>query len=194
MFELIYMFDRCQLQFSAMAVLMYIFIYLFFNRQFAVILFIIFIIELASGIAAYVLKDKIHKQLIEEAHTVIKEYPKDKKAVDDLQKKLQCCGAENYTDWFGNTKWANSTAPNTSVPDSCCKLVPATKVPPHGCGQKISKDTIYMEGCVKKVENIIKKNVLIIGGVAIGIGFAQIIGILFACLLMKGIKHDYEVM
>ncbi|PKK17510.1 CD63 molecule [Columba livia] len=39
-----------------------------------------------------------------------------------------------------------------------------------------------------------KKNILIVAAVALGIAFFEILGIIFACCLMKGIRSGYEVM
>uniref|UniRef100_A0A915DP98 Uncharacterized protein n=1 Tax=Ditylenchus dipsaci TaxID=166011 RepID=A0A915DP98_9BILA len=33
-----------------------------------------------------------------------------------MQSKMQCCGVDNYTDWFYSLQWPN----HRFVPDSCC--------------------------------------------------------------------------
>ncbi|KAI5612129.1 CD63 antigen, partial [Silurus asotus] len=153
---------------------------------FAVLLSIIIIVEIGIAIAAYVYRNKLENLVEKGIKEAIKEYNKDqdiKKELDISQQQFKCCGAVNSTDWAG-------IMPNNSVPDSCCKNV--TK----GCGVNamFNSSKIYTEGCAKAVEALVKQNILWVGIAALVIAFIEILGVVFACTLMKGIRSGYEVM
>ncbi|KAG7221726.1 hypothetical protein INR49_000093 [Caranx melampygus] len=57
-----------------------------------------------------------------------------------------------------------------------------------------SVDKLQEDGCHDAVEAILKKNILWVIVAALVIAFLQIMGIVFACLLMRGIRSGYEVM
>nr|XP_033793593.1 CD63 antigen [Geotrypetes seraphini]XP_033793594.1 CD63 antigen [Geotrypetes seraphini] len=153
---------------------------------FAILLTLIFLVEIAAAIAGYVFKDKVNDFLRTSFKDGMSKYNTSaevKKALDDIQHNFKCCGANNSEEW--------STYPPFNVshgfPDSCC--VNMTK----DCG-KASSPQINKEGCMEKVNAWIKKNVVIIAGVALGIAFFELLGIIFSCCLMKGIRSGYEVM
>ena len=47
--------------------------------------------------------------------------------------QLQCCGAQNYTQWF-NTSWALQQKYRDSVPNSCCPKEYAGTTPNNSTG------------------------------------------------------------
>uniref|UniRef100_A0A8C8GQX9 Tetraspanin n=1 Tax=Oncorhynchus tshawytscha TaxID=74940 RepID=A0A8C8GQX9_ONCTS len=98
---------------------------------------------------------------------------------------LKCCGVTNATDWKGKF----GSVPD-SVPDSCCINVTA------GCGQGAMGDAlkIHQTGCETVVEKLLKKNIMWVIVAALVLAFLQIMGIIFACMLMGGIHSGYEVM
>ena len=51
---------------------------------------------------------------------------------------------------------------------------------------------IYTTGCLDTFEELIGNNVAAVGGVGCGVAFLQFIGIVFACLLARTIKKEYE--
>ncbi|KFR16670.1 Tetraspanin-3, partial [Opisthocomus hoazin] len=70
-------------------------------------------------------------------------------AVDEVQRKLQCCGVQNYTDWLKATAAAwHLSAEKSRVPESCCKEKYS-----H-CGGDISHmEQLFQEGCLRKLED-----------------------------------------
>ncbi|XP_069347940.1 CD63 antigen isoform X3 [Eulemur rufifrons] len=98
-----------------------------------------------------------------------------------FRNKFKCCGAANYTDWENIPSMGKGR-----VPDSCCVNVTV------GCG--INFKEIYTEGCVEKIGGWLRKNVLVVAAAALGIAFVEVLGIVFACCLMKSIRSGYEVM
>ena len=51
---------------------------------------------------------------------------------------------------------------------------------------------INPKGCLNIFSTKIKDNIGVVGGVGIGIGFLQLVGMLFACFLANTIKKEYE--
>ena len=51
---------------------------------------------------------------------------------------------------------------------------------------------INPEGCLDIFRTKIEDNIGVVGGVGIGIGFLQLVGMLFACFLANTIKKEYE--
>ncbi|NXF90300.1 TSN3 protein, partial [Eubucco bourcierii] len=69
--------------------------------------------------------------------------------VDMIQRRLECCGVQNYTDWLKTTalSWHLLTE-NTRVPESCCKERYSDCM-----GDLSHLDQIFQEGCLKKLED-----------------------------------------
>uniref|UniRef100_A0A8V5GVD4 Tetraspanin n=1 Tax=Melopsittacus undulatus TaxID=13146 RepID=A0A8V5GVD4_MELUD len=147
---------------------------------FAVLLSIIFLVEVAAAIAGYVFKDKVRSVLEDRLWDAMNKYGEDKvltERVDELQRRFFCCGANNYTDWSSIERFRV----NNTVPQSCCR-VNSTSSP------------LCPQGCLQSIEAWMKEKILIVAPVALGIAFFEILGIVFACCLMKGIRSGYEVM
>uniref|UniRef100_A0A8C7FTR3 CD63 antigen n=1 Tax=Oncorhynchus kisutch TaxID=8019 RepID=A0A8C7FTR3_ONCKI len=88
------------------------------------------------------------------------------------------------------TEIGNFGPGTNSVPDSCCVNDTA------GCGQGAMEDSskVHQMGCQTVVEELLKKNIMWVIVAALVIAFLQIMGIIFACMLMRGIRSGYEVM
>ncbi|NWW50222.1 TSN3 protein, partial [Pedionomus torquatus] len=71
------------------------------------------------------------------------------RVVDLVQRKLQCCGIQNYTDWLKATaaSW-NLHAKESRVPESCCKEEYS-----HCTGDLGHLEQLFQEGCLKKLED-----------------------------------------
>ncbi|XP_071887906.1 CD63 antigen [Anas platyrhynchos] len=154
---------------------------------FAVLLSIIFLVEIAAAIAGYVFKDKVRSKLEEGLWDTMRKYGQDQpltEAVDKLQQDFHCCGSSNYTDWSSIEQFRA----NDTVPHSCCRINTTT------CNVHPTPATVYEKGCLPAMEAWMKKNILIVAAVALGIAFFEILGIIFTCCLMKGIRSGYEVM
>ncbi|XP_074931877.1 CD63 antigen [Phalacrocorax aristotelis] len=154
---------------------------------FAVLLSIIFLVEIAAAITGYVFKDKIRSEVEQDLWEALHKYGKDQPltvAVDSFQRDFHCCGVNNYTDWAT----IQSFMVNDTVPRSCCRINTTS------CNIHPSPATVYEKGCLQSMESWVKNNIVIVAAVALGIAFFEILGIVFACCLMKGIRSGYEVM
>lgn len=156
---------------------------------FAVLLGIVFILEIAAAIAAHLLQSQLKDLVRKGMNDAIESYPNEgiKKAWDETQKTLKCCGSSNYTDWSRNEFLAH----NSSVPDSCCYEIS------DQCGLaalKKPEPDVYHQGCADAIITGAEKNMMIIIGVAVGLAIIQIVGIIIACLLAAAIRKDYTPM
>ncbi|XP_063865158.1 tetraspanin-9-like isoform X1 [Scylla paramamosain] len=71
---------------------------------------------------------------------------------DEIQLEMNCCGTEDYEDWF-DTTFGNGT----DVPDSCCLLIS------EGCGKGIKNDVtpeddIETQGCLPTIIDDLKRD------------------------------------
>ncbi|XP_037335158.2 CD63 antigen [Pungitius pungitius] len=155
---------------------------------FAIFLFAIIVVEIAAVIVGYVYRDKLSAIVQDSLNDMISGYKNGteefKKGLDHLQKEWKCCGVNSSSDWKNNFGDGNS------VPDSCC-LTPSS-----GCGKGTMTDEakVHQQGCREALEASLKKNILWVIVAALVIAGLQILGIVFSCLLMKGIRSGYEVM
>lgn len=155
---------------------------------FAILLSVIIIVEIAAAIAGYIFRNKISNVVQDSLTEMITKYNNSsaefRKTVDKLQEDLKCCGVNSSSDW------KNFKPNGNSVPDSCCVNVTIN------CGDKTMTDAakVHQEGCHDAVEALLKKNIQWVIVAALVIAFLQIMGIVFSCLLMRGIRSGYEVM
>ncbi|CAG0916382.1 unnamed protein product [Notodromas monacha] len=150
---------------------------------FAVLLGVIFILEISVGIAAYVMKSEIEKDISVRMTKSVEQVKFDtdsilKRSWDVIQTEFKCCGSSNYTDWEKNPTF------QSTYPKSCCGEA--------GTACTASSDTLYRSGCLDKLSDFMKDNITIIGGMGIGIAFIQLIGIVFACRLSNSIQNEYQ--
>lgn len=148
---------------------------------FAFLLGIIFVLEIAAGIGAYVARDQVGDLITDEMEDSMSSYstPGDetiRDAWDLVQHDLQCCGTNGSDSW---------TDRGVAIPESCCKTEQS------GC--TAVEANMYPDGCLDKFIKWVVANIIIIGGVGIGLSFVQIVGIFLSCCLARSIKKEYQV-
>lgn len=156
------------------------------TMSFAILLAVIFILMIAGGIAAYVLRNEIEDEVVTVLTEAEKKYSKSPDVTqtwDKLQREFSCCGVQSYLEW----KELNLT---TVFPQSCCKREDAADCSHES---KIPESAIKKTPCEKAFINWLKNKVAIIGGVGIGLAFVMVVGVLFACCLARAIRKEYEV-
>ncbi|KAJ8913858.1 hypothetical protein NQ315_003767, partial [Exocentrus adspersus] len=136
---------------------------------FAGLLLIIFIVELAVGIAAAVYKNDFHNALNGTLRNTMDNYSNapDKIAWDNIQQKFMCCGVEGPSDW-------KTRGQQQVIPLSCCHAHEET-------GNEIDNDCVnngvgkysYKIGCYEKLKLQINSNATVLIGVGIGIAFIE---------------------
>lgn len=139
---------------------------------FAVLLGIIFILEIVAGAVGFAYKSKVEKKATDALNRAKSNYDKEKGAKAFLnwaQQRFKCCEKVNSTE----------NCPKGEV-KSCYK------------GENCN-GTKYTGDCKQGFIDFVENNLVVIGAVALAIAFVQILGIIFACCLMKAIKGEYEV-
>ncbi|XP_011629543.1 CD63 antigen-like [Pogonomyrmex barbatus] len=94
-----------------------------------------------------------------------------KELVDGIQDTLECCGVTGPSDF--------NTIHHMSIPGSCCGLKEET----------CPESDAYQQGCAEALEDFFKSACKILGGIALGIAAAELIGIIFALCLANSIKN-----
>lgn len=118
-----------------------------------------------------------------------------RKAIDRIQEKSECCGAESYTDWF-DSRW-NKQRQNVSygrfrnsVPRSCC-LLNVTHL--ATCGDDLDTETkpgyefVYTRGCLH-LEVYLEQHLDSMVWIGVAIFVIQVVAILFTCCLRRAVK------
>jgi CD63 antigen len=156
----------------------------------------IMLLQFAGGIAALVQKNQVENWVQQNFQMYVSNYTTDtisKDLVDQFQKEEKCCGATNYTDYKDPLSKENPI----TVPSSCCiNNTPCNRTQEYlseHCtkDKKDSQCPIYTEGCQSHLTDILEVAIAAAGGAAIGLAFFELIGVLFACYLARGIRNGY---
>ncbi|XP_041567559.1 CD63 antigen [Taeniopygia guttata] len=154
---------------------------------FAVLLSLIFLVQLAAAVTGYVFRHKVHGLVEEGLWRALRSYEEDaalRATLDSFQQELSCCGVNNYTDWAS----VGSFGANDSVPSSCCRQ------PSAACNLHPTPATVFAKGCLPSLEAWVRRNLVVLAAVALGVAFFEVLGVVFSCCLMRGIRSGYEVM
>lgn len=140
---------------------------------FAVSLSLILIMEMAAGIAAYALQDKVKGVLQDKINYTMHQYETNEEAraaVDFMQDRLRCCGYNGTNDW---------------------EYVPMinTTNPPLSCYSDFYTAS-YNTGCISRLSIVIHRSALYIVTGAVAIALIQMTGIIFACMLGRAIRRQ----
>ncbi|CAL4079094.1 unnamed protein product [Meganyctiphanes norvegica] len=160
---------------------------------FAVLLCMIFTVQLAGGITSYVFRTDVEGFLNTNMKKTMMQFNMTNKGIYRTWRVIQhdhkCCGTDNYRDWEA-TIYGDMV---NGVPDDCCKEITID------CGHNIFdanpeevEQKIYIDGCFESLRYNLVDKALVLGGVAIGIAFVELIGVAFACCLAKSLKHQYQ--
>nr|XP_044995270.1 tetraspanin-17-like [Jaculus jaculus] len=160
----------------------------FLLKFFSVFLGLIFFLELATGILAFVFKDWIRDQLNLFINNNVKAYRDDidlQNLIDFAQEYWNLNICFNCTD-------LNPSRERCGVPFSCCVRDPAEDVLNTQCGYdirlKLEQGSIHTKGCVGQFEKWLQDNLIVVAGVLVGVALLQIFGICLAQNLVSDIK------
>uniref|UniRef100_G1RPS0 Tetraspanin 17 n=1 Tax=Nomascus leucogenys TaxID=61853 RepID=G1RPS0_NOMLE len=162
----------------------------FLLKFFSVFLGLIFFLELATGILAFVFKDWIRDQLNLFINNNVKAYRDDidlQNLIDFAQEYWSCCGARGPNDWnlniYFNCTDLNPSRERCGVPFSCCVRDPAEDVLNTQCGYDVrlklvrgeleQQGFIHTKGCVGQFEKWLQDNLIVVAGVLVGIALLQ---------------------
>ncbi|XP_025829987.1 CD63 antigen [Agrilus planipennis] len=161
------------------------------TQTFTFLLILIFILEFSAGISGYVLRNQTADFLTNRLTDSLSKYNATvyneiTNLWDDMQGAFKCCGVNGPSDWQ-----SNKSSTGGRIPMSCCGKV-IGELGNATCD--IESATIYNEGCASAFGSYIRDHALTLGGIGLGIGFMQFIGILFSCHLARQIKNNYGTM
>ncbi|XP_072126758.1 tetraspanin-7-like [Mobula birostris] len=155
-------------------------------KLYAMILSLLFLAQLVAGISGFIFRHEIKTIFKGKFKEAVEKYNRTGSPVDDIQKNLRCCGVQNYTNWI-ETEYFKAHG----IPASCCKDISDCKDLKN---VTVAKDKVFQRGCIQLIINFMETNVGIIAGIAFGIGFFQLIGIMLACCLSRYITNNqYEM-
>uniref|UniRef100_A0A3Q0QQU3 Tetraspanin-3 n=1 Tax=Amphilophus citrinellus TaxID=61819 RepID=A0A3Q0QQU3_AMPCI len=111
------------------------------------------------------------------------------RAIDYVQRQLQCCGIHNYSDWQ-HTRWYEQSK-NYSVPISCCKSNAGSCT-----GSLTHPEDLYQEGCEALVVKKLQEIMMYVIWTALTFAAMQMLGMLCACVVLCRRSRDpaYELL
>eukprot|EP00117_Sycon_ciliatum_P017602 scpid90442/ scgid16534/ CD63 antigen len=138
-------------------------------KAFAVLMVFLITMEITAVVLGVVYRGKIHDNLdkgirdgIKRGYNVTKTDTHAKKALDELQKDLDCCGAEGPNDYITQ---------KLTIPKVCCKDEKLCT----GLGP------FETEGCTHKIQRLLKKYSNVFIGIGAGIAALEIIAVIYSC-------------
>ncbi|XP_064601891.1 CD151 antigen-like [Liolophura sinensis] len=153
---------------------------------YALFLLLIFLLEAISGVLAYMYEGAIRGELSRNLNdTMLQMYkidPDKTRSIDSLQHDFACCGSRRFEDWQ-YSEWISTFNTSNIVPDSCCISYRLK------CGERDHPSNINSPACIDRLEAYLKRHLIIIGGIGLGLCCLQIFGIVFACCLSMKIKE-----
>jgi Ca2+/Na+ antiporter len=162
---------------------------------YALLVVVIFALEVYAGGDAFVNRDKVTEQLSDGLRTTVNSDFGGRdpaavaltKATDWLQEHLECCGAGNYLDWK-SSHWYNSTGrvDNVEVPKTCCKTQSEL------CNRKGDdiESRIWVKGCVDAASKFSMDHLWKLGTAALVIAFVELSGVALAINLICALKKE----
>ncbi|XP_078077277.1 CD82 antigen-like [Mustelus asterias] len=156
-------------------------------------LILIFILQLAVGLAVLSQYSKIVTAMNKKTIEAIKHYGNDSfskelkwNLLDVIQKEFQCCGYYNSTDWEQNALMLL----NKTLPCSCSNYIEADFTFP--CTVKESAD-IYPKGCSEEIKQWLSSNIFTLLGAAAVLLLVQVLQFIMAVYLLKYIKKRKQL-
>lgn len=170
-------------------------------KLFLGILLVILLLQIAAAFLAFLFSDMVlHKteQLMKKAIIRYREDPDLENVIDFVQKKFLCCGVDDYLNWSSNV-YFNCSEKNPSleacgVPFSCCIRQPTETVFNSMCGYETQKkhsspsERIYINGCLEKMVQWGKQNLLLVGGMSVSLLCLEICMIALAAVHLGQIQ------
>lgn len=159
---------------------------------------VLFAGEVAGGVWTIMNKETIEGNITQTFKDIIqKEYGKDQhqdESIDYVQTKLQCCGADQPTDWR-HSYWENRDMPDriNHVPASCCI---DGGIEGSGICEVIGPwvdgehRAVWKQGCGDKLLEELQRHILLVIGVALGIAGIELLSMCFSLVLCCGMMKQ----
>jgi len=158
-------------------------------------LFVIFGLQIGISIWAFVeygsLEEAVKKGLEASADV---DSIEDNTPYLNIQKTFQCCGVSTVCEGFTLEIYKGCGCTDTSD-ENCASSIPTSPSCPAlgSTGTDTSVLNIYQTPCNEAVYDFIDSNMLLVAGIALAIGLAEILGMVIACCLCNKIKEKGEI-
>ncbi|XP_006873030.1 PREDICTED: putative tetraspanin-19 [Chrysochloris asiatica] len=148
-------------------------------------------VQVGLSALIFVKKDEVHQIWHKEFDLIISKYGSKNMSEDIpkwtilnvLQKTLQCCGQNNYTDWIKNTNKENSE----QVPCSCTN----STLRKWFCDEPLN--ATYLEGCENKISTWYDANIFILIGIDFGLLASQVLQVVLIISFFRHTKNKIYV-
>ncbi|KAI1891884.1 hypothetical protein AGOR_G00148320 [Albula goreensis] len=172
-------------------------------KLFLGILVAILLLQVAAAVLGFLFSDLVLQRtelLMRKGITRYREDMDLENLIDFVQKKFQCCGVHSYMDWSDNQYFVcsgtNPSLEACGVPFSCCIRHRNETVLNTMCGYEVqgqekpyAEKTIYIAGCLEKIVRWGKQNLLLVGGMTVGLLGLEMLMICLAGTQMSRINR-----
>ncbi|KAJ8408418.1 hypothetical protein AAFF_G00258320 [Aldrovandia affinis] len=173
-------------------------------KMFLGILVAILLLQIAAAVLGFLFSDMVLHRTEQLMRKGIVRYREDmdlENLIDFVQKKFRCCGVHSYEDWSDNMYFqcleTNPSLEGCGVPFSCCIRHRNETVLNTMCGyesqtleEPSAAKIIYTTGCLDKIVWWGKQNLLIVGGMTVGLLGLEIIMSCLAAAQMSEIRKQ----
>ncbi|KAJ8374791.1 hypothetical protein SKAU_G00053710 [Synaphobranchus kaupii] len=175
-------------------------------KLFLGILVAIILLQIAAAVLGFLFSDLVLDRTEQLMRKGIVRYREDmdlENLIDFVQKKFQCCGVDSYKDWSNNVYFncseKNPSLERCGVPFSCCIWHRNESVLNTMCGYEVhsleeasAEKIIYTTGCLETIVWWGKRNLHLIGGMAVGLLGLEIFMSSLAGAQMSRIKRKQQ--
>ena len=163
-------------------------------RVTALFLKLLVLFEIAASLVGFVYQGKVENETkkLADWKSFIQHYHEDpnlRSTVDLIQRRLKCCGFESFKDWEVNPLFSCYSADlqTCNLPTSCCKATRNKR----GCSYSIFGDSdrensVYSEGCLNRIQDWSKYNLLFISIAFLFLVVPQVVVII---LVRRHLRH-----
>ncbi|XP_062412133.1 tetraspanin-33 isoform X2 [Sardina pilchardus] len=175
-------------------------------QLFSGILLLIFLLQITAGVLGFLYSDLVLERTETLMRKAIVQYREDldlENLIDFIQKKFQCCGVHSYTNWHANVYFrceeSNPSLEACGVPFSCCRRNKNETVFNTMCGYETQSmeemeavQDIFIIGCLDKIVRWGKNNLLLAGGITVGLLCLEVCMICLASVQLCRIKKTMK--
>ncbi|XP_053558870.1 tetraspanin-33-like isoform X1 [Bombina bombina] len=171
-------------------------------KIFAWMLGIVLILQFVAAVLGFLFSGMVLQKATTVMSRAIAQYREDldlQNFIDYIQKKFECCGVNSYQDWSKNIYFlctaTNPSLEKCAVPYSCCIREKGLKIINTMCGYETqnlktwdAEEYINTEGCLEKIVNWGRGNLLLLGGLAMGLILLEILVTCLAVIMIYQIS------
>ncbi|CAH1953724.1 unnamed protein product [Acanthoscelides obtectus] len=153
-----------------------------FINMYALMLFLILVLELSVSIVAYSMRGDLEVTLRKTMLETMEYYPTHTYHTwRVVQYNLECCGVDGPSDWY---PYGQLFSLDYKVQDNKTYYVPSSCCTNLYC----SDGFLYIDGCLPVIRFVVSECAVLLGVGAMCISFIQLLGVIFAYLLAKSVR------